>query len=200
MPVRLSTRMEQFGSHRTDFHEIWYLSIFWKSVKKIEVSLNSNKSNEYFARRPIYIFDHISTRFFLEREMLQTKVVERIKIHILWSVTFFKKSCHLWDDVENYCRAGQTTDDNMVHARCTLVTLGYKHVYWEYVIVIAFPWQRWLLKCISVLRLHVCCLSCCKECRFFRVECLLVTFVFWKILHLNVMYFLITASNRESKF
>jgi hypothetical protein len=32
--------MEQLGSHWMDFHEILYLSIFQKSVKKIEISLN----------------------------------------------------------------------------------------------------------------------------------------------------------------
>ena len=32
-----SARMD-LGSHWTDFHEIWYLSIFWKYVEKIYVS------------------------------------------------------------------------------------------------------------------------------------------------------------------
>jgi hypothetical protein len=41
----LSVRMEQLGSHWTDFHEILYLSIFRKSVKKIRVSLISDKNN-----------------------------------------------------------------------------------------------------------------------------------------------------------
>jgi len=31
--------------------------------------------------------------------MFQTKVVEKIKTHILCSVTFFQKSCRLWDNV-----------------------------------------------------------------------------------------------------
>jgi len=56
----LSVRMEQLGAHWTDFHEIWYLSIFRKSVEKIQVSLKSDKNNGYFTWRPIYIFDHIS--------------------------------------------------------------------------------------------------------------------------------------------
>jgi hypothetical protein len=34
-PVRLSVRMEQFGSYWTDFHEIWYFSFFLKTAKKI---------------------------------------------------------------------------------------------------------------------------------------------------------------------
>ena len=39
--VRPSVRMQQLGSHWTDFHEIWHLSIFLKSVEKIQVSLKS---------------------------------------------------------------------------------------------------------------------------------------------------------------
>jgi hypothetical protein len=38
-------------------------------------------------------------QFFSEREMFQTKVVEKIKQHILCSVTLFRKSCRLWDNV-----------------------------------------------------------------------------------------------------
>jgi hypothetical protein len=41
-------RMEQLGSHWTDFHEIMYLNIFRKSIEKIQVSFKSNKSNGYF--------------------------------------------------------------------------------------------------------------------------------------------------------
>jgi len=38
--------------------------------------------------------------------MFQTKVVEKIKTHILCSIIFFKKLCCLWDSVEKYCKAG----------------------------------------------------------------------------------------------
>jgi len=44
--------------------------------------------------------------------MFQTKVVEKIKTHILCSVTCFRKSCHLWDNVGKYSRAGQVTDND----------------------------------------------------------------------------------------
>jgi len=60
--------------------------------------------------------------------MFQTKVVEEMKTNILCSITFFfRKSCHLWDNVENVCRTGQATDDNMAHAHCMMDTQGY----WE---------------------------------------------------------------------
>ena len=58
--VRPSFRMEELGSHWTDFYEIWYLSIFRKLVGKIQVPLKSNNNNQYFTWRPIYIFDHMS--------------------------------------------------------------------------------------------------------------------------------------------
>ena len=54
--------------------------------------------------------------FFLEWEMFQIKVVEKIKTHILCSVTFFWKLCHLWDNVEKYGGARDDAD-NMAPAR-----------------------------------------------------------------------------------
>ena len=60
MSVRLSVRMEQLGSHWTGFHEIWYCSIFRKSVEKIQVSLNSDKNNGTVHEDRCTVFDHIS--------------------------------------------------------------------------------------------------------------------------------------------
>jgi hypothetical protein len=55
----LSVRMEQLVLYSTDFHEILYLSIFRKSVEKIQVSLTSDKNNVYFTWRSIQTYDHI---------------------------------------------------------------------------------------------------------------------------------------------
>ena len=49
-----SVRMEQLGSHWTDFHEYWYLRIFQKSVQGFRVSLKSDEYNGYFTWRRIY--------------------------------------------------------------------------------------------------------------------------------------------------
>ena len=54
--------MEQLGFYNTDFHEILYFRTFRKYVEKIQVPLKSDKNNEYFMWRPIYIFDHISLK------------------------------------------------------------------------------------------------------------------------------------------
>ena len=120
---------EQLGSHWTDFHEIWYLGIFFRSsVENFQVPLKSDKNNRYFTWRPIYIFNHLA-HFLLEWKMFQTKAVEKIKTHILCSIRFFRKSCRLWDNVEKYGTAGQDTDYNMAHAHCMLDTSSYKHTH-----------------------------------------------------------------------
>jgi len=40
--------MEQLGSYWTDFHEIWYLNIFRKSVENVNVVLEYDKNYGYF--------------------------------------------------------------------------------------------------------------------------------------------------------
>jgi len=75
----------------------------------------------------IYFWSYL-VHFFLEWELFQTKVVEKINTSILWRKTFlFRLSCRLWDNVEKYSISVQATDDNMVPAHCMLDTKGYKH-------------------------------------------------------------------------
>jgi hypothetical protein len=45
------------------------------------------------------------------------EVIEKIKIHILCSVTFFRKSCRSGDKVEKCGKARQATDDNIIRPR-----------------------------------------------------------------------------------
>jgi hypothetical protein len=53
-----SVHMEQLSFLWTDFHEIWYSNIIWKFVKRIQVSLKSDKNNRYFTWRPTHISDN----------------------------------------------------------------------------------------------------------------------------------------------
>jgi len=43
--------------------------------------------------------------------MFQTKVLKKVKTHLLCSIMFFGKSRRLWGDVEKYSRAGWATHD-----------------------------------------------------------------------------------------
>jgi hypothetical protein len=121
LPVLPSDCTEQLCSHGTDCHEILHLRIFRKSVEKIQVSLKSDKIKGYFTWRPINF--HIISRSFLfrMRNVSEKSYIEK-KTHILCSVTFFRKSCRLWDKVEKLCTAGQATDYNMAHAHFMLAT------------------------------------------------------------------------------
>jgi len=66
--------------------------------------------------------DQCTFSVFLEGEIFQGKVVQKIKTHSLCSITFSRKSCRLWDNVGKYCRAGHSSDDNTALAHCMLET------------------------------------------------------------------------------
>jgi hypothetical protein len=51
-------------------------------------------------------------QFFLQREMFQMKVVEKIKTHISYSITFFfSKNVRFMRSCGKYSTAGEATDD-----------------------------------------------------------------------------------------
>jgi hypothetical protein len=87
--VRPCVRMEQLGSHWSDFHKILYLSIFRKSFEKTQDSLKSVKNNGYFTWRPIYIFDHVSLNYSYNDKYFGQNLKRKSK-HILCSITFLK--------------------------------------------------------------------------------------------------------------
>ena len=67
-------------------------------------------------------FSHLSeylAEFLLEWEMLQIRALDKIKAHILCSVTYFRKSCRLWDNVEKYGGAREA-EYNRSHVLCML--------------------------------------------------------------------------------
>jgi hypothetical protein len=90
--------------------------------------------------------------------MFQTKVVEKIKTHILCSITFFRKSCRLRDNVEKYGTARQATDDNIIrrmHFLCWMTKAA--DTYSEYVMHTPFQRQQRLRERVVLLRLYVRC-------------------------------------------
>ena len=114
----ISTRLYQLGFQWQIFMKFWYLNIYiyFKYVEKIQVVLKSETNSGYFIWRPIYIFDH-TLSVLLRTWKFSDKVVEKTKIHILYSATFFPwKSCRLWYRMGNYVTAMHTTDENTAHA------------------------------------------------------------------------------------
>ena len=120
--------------------------------------------------------------------MFQTNGVGKIKTNILCQVTiFFRKSCHLWVNVEKkwysqkmseiatqqsalalhagqlrlYTHTQNVRDRNKTERTSTECwTAKAIHTYSEYPICMAFPRQQWSRERASMLRLHVDYLPC----------------------------------------
>ena len=90
--------------------------------------------------------------------MFRTNVVEKIKIYILFSVTLFRKSYRLWDNVKKYCRAGHANiTTRRMRIACWIPKATNTHS--EHVILIAFLLQR-LHEPASMLRYsYIACLA-----------------------------------------
>ena len=117
MSVRPFSRMEQLCSHERDFHEIWYLIIFRQSFEKIQVSLKYDKKNGHFTWRSIYIFDQISLSSSYNEKNFRHSCTEYQNTHFMFSNFLFRKSCPVWDFMEEYFTVWQATEDNMAHCK-----------------------------------------------------------------------------------
>ena len=98
----------------------------------------------------------------LEREMFQTNVVEKIKTHILYSVTFSRKSYRLWDNVENKkIYITERCMSQMITCRmcCSCCVPKTTNTHSQYAILIACPPRHWLRERASLLCQYAHCLS-----------------------------------------
>jgi len=110
---------KKLGSYRTDFCEIWYLSIFRKSVEKNQFCSNLTRKTGTF---------HVDLCTFTSPWSLHTmrnvsdRIVKKVKTHVSCLITFSpRKSYRLWDNVEGYSTARQATDANLIwrmHIAC----------------------------------------------------------------------------------
>jgi hypothetical protein len=62
---------------------------FPKSVEKMQCPLKSDKYNGHFTWRSIYTFDHISLNSSLDAKCFRQKLLEKITINFLCTITFF---------------------------------------------------------------------------------------------------------------
>ena len=97
---------------------------------------------------------------------VSNKVKEKIKTHILCSITVFRKSCRLWDNGEKLGSArGAKNDDTTwrIRVACWIskATRARAHTD-QKVILIAFPQQQWFRESASVLRrTYIVCVVTC---------------------------------------
>jgi hypothetical protein len=127
MSVCPSVHMEQLGFHWTYFDEAWYLSFFRKSVKKIQVSLKSDKNSRYFTCRlftfmtisrwiiirirnnnngtlhaDVFTFMTISHWILLRMRNVLDKSCRENQNTVYFQQLFFQRLHCLWSNVERY--------------------------------------------------------------------------------------------------
>jgi hypothetical protein len=77
------------------------------------------------------------------------------KTHILCSITFFRKSCRLWENVAKYFTTGHATGDNTIRCiriACWVTKATHTQSEW---VIIAFQRQQWLRERASDVTLYV---------------------------------------------
>jgi len=153
--------MGKLCSRWTDYHEIWYLSIFWKNLLSISSFVKIwQELGILHMQTDIHFWSYL-LHFFPEWEMFQTKVVEKIKTHILCSITFsfFRKSRVyeiIWKNIVERSRPQMTIW--LMRIACWITEATNTHS--ECVILIAFLLQQWLRERASTLRYTYIGLSC----------------------------------------
>ena len=84
-------------------------------------------------------------------EMFQTRVVEKIKTHVLCSVNFFLKLGHLWDNVEKYGRTRYATDDNIIQLKKDVICMPKTKLEYGHTLIIFntyyYYWQQYEILC-----------------------------------------------------
>ena len=94
MSVCPSIRIQQLGCHWTNFHEISHLSILRKYFEEqFKSHYNLTAITAFYMKTDVPFLSYLA-HYFLESEMYQTDV-QKVKTHILFSVTLSRKSYRL---------------------------------------------------------------------------------------------------------
>ena len=96
---------------------------FSKIYRKFQDLLISGKEQRVLSAIQIRIHDDTSLNF-IYNEKFSRKIEDNIKRHILFSGTYFFKSCTGYEKCGKYCTAREGTVDN---AHCMLDTWVYRH-------------------------------------------------------------------------
>jgi hypothetical protein len=155
-----TTRMGQFGFPLDGF--LW--NLIFEHVSKI-CRENSRLVKTLQELPVLYMKIHVHlwsylAHFFLELKMFQIKGVEKIKTHILCTVTFSQKSCRLWDNVEKSTVERGRPQIKIWRMRIARWIPKTTNTHSEYVTLIPPSLQQWLRERAQLLRhTYVVCLA-----------------------------------------
>jgi hypothetical protein len=146
------------GSHWTDFHEIWYSSIFRRCVEKIQFSLKSDKHTGYCTWRQMYIFYNMPLISSWNEKVSNKSCRENRNTHFC-TLTFFPPENGavykiMWRNIVQRGRPQMI----VWRMRPACWIPNAKNTHSQYVTLIALPLQKWLYERSSVLR--YACIAC----------------------------------------
>ena len=118
----LSVFKKQPDFHWKDFHEIWYFSIFWESVKNIKALFKSDK-NTGTLHEPLYTFIIV-----FQWLLLKVRNVSDIKTHKLCSTPFSKNHAIYEIMLKNMAEPNRT-QTTMQYSACALHTGHLRLIY-----------------------------------------------------------------------
>ena len=121
LSVRVPVRMEQLGSHWTDFHEIWYVFVEHLS-RKFKFHYNRTRITVLYMKTcPFSIISHsvlLTMKPSSDKSCRETR-----NTHFMFN-NFFSENRAVYEIMWKVWRAGQGTDNNMAHAHCVLDNYG----------------------------------------------------------------------------
>ena len=150
---------------------------FSKLCPEYSSFIKSDINNGHFTWRPIHI--SLIVPCSLEREMFQTKVVQKIKTHILCSF-FPPENRAVYENVWKSTVQPGRPQMTAWHKCITWWIRKSKNTHSEYVIPIALPLQQWLHKRVSMLRYtYTACLVICKNTVLLCVNVYDTSWIMW---------------------
>ena len=99
-----------------------WVFFFRKSVEEIQIWLKYDKNSGYFTRRPVYMNDNISLKFFPEWNIFFRQTCTENESIRPFTTLFPPQNGALYVMWENNVQQGKATYDNMEHAHCMLHT------------------------------------------------------------------------------
>ena len=111
--------------------------------------------------KDVFVFMTIFRSILLIMRNVLDAFADKIKLHILRSITFFsRKSCRLWDNAGKCGPVREATNDDTIWRMCVACWVSkatrapsHTHIHTQkYLILIAFPQQQWYCESVSVLR------------------------------------------------
>jgi hypothetical protein len=143
--------MKQLGSHQTHCHEILYLGILRKGLRKFKFHYNQTiTAGTSHEDRCTYLVISRSVLLTL-RNVSDKRCRENQNTHFAFNN--FSENRAVYEIMRNIFRVGQTTDDKIIRRMfiaCWTPRATGTHS--EYVILIFVPLQQWLQECASMWR------------------------------------------------